>query len=353
MNFYITIPVTITIGLFSIGLIGAIAYVLKEPDKCEKALRLITKVFRYVSKKAELCYVKYDIQSKLNGFIKTIKKNVPNLSVTDIRLEWIDENMTQEQFLKSNQLVLRMHNSRNPNRNIVNATVAFVSYSLLIKAKHYLSKYQKTAIDLFASHKILSKENPAAVGELIDCYLRKAMDNHKVSLLYTQFTHIDEAGLFFPIYVNELNFLGEKIFGTAVKKDRIYDEVNSLAAFLNNYSNRKLSQETISEFTGSHCRFAIRIVGKKYKVDTEGSKVYVNNILKIHKNVETIYLLGDLKNKEFINQVVSQCLNDMPYWIYNKKEYRAKIKDADGADFECDNYLVILRSNNPKTFYER
>lgn len=353
MNINITIPVTITVSLFSIGLLGAIAYILKEPDKCEKALRLVTKVLRYFSKKAELYYVKYDIQSKLNGFIKTTKKDVPNLSVTDIRLEWIDENMTQEQFLKSGQMVLRMHNSRNPNRNIMNATLAFVSYSLLIKAKYYLSKYQKTAIDLFASHKILSKENPAAVGELIDCYLRKAMDNHKVNLLYTQFTHIDEAGLFFPIYVNELNFLGEKIFGTAVKKDKIYDEVNNLAAFLNNYSNRKLSQETTNEFTGNHCRFAIRIVGKKYKVDTEGSKVYVNNILKIHKNVETIYLLGDSKNKEFINQVVSQCLKEISYWIYNKKEYRAKIKGIDGTDFECVNYLVILRSKSPKTFYEK
>lgn len=353
MNFNITIPVTITFSVFSIGLLGFIAYIFKEPDKCEKTLRLVTKLLRYFSKKAELYYVKYDIQSKLNGFIKTTKKDVPNLSVTDIRLEWIDENMTQEQFLKSGQLVLRMHNSRNPNRNIMNATLAFVSYSLLIKAKYYLSKYQKTAIDLFASHKILSKENPAAVGELIDCYLRKAMDNHRVSLLYTQFTHIDEAGLFFPIYVNELNFLGEKIFGTAVKKDRIFDEVNNLAAFLNNYSNRKLSQETISEFTGNHCRFAIRIVGKKYKVDTEGSKVYVNNILKIHKNVETIYLLGDSKNKGFINQVVSQCLKEISYWVYNKKVYRAKIKGIDGTDFECDNYLVILRSKSPKTFYEK
>jgi hypothetical protein len=30
------------------------------------------------------------------------------------------------------------------------------------------------------------------------------------------------AGLFFPIYINELNFLGEKIFGTSVDKKSIY-----------------------------------------------------------------------------------------------------------------------------------
>ena len=86
-----------------------------------------------------------------------------------------------------------MHNSRNPNRNLVNATVAFVSYSLLIKAKHYLANYQKTTINLFASQKILVKENPEAVGELIDSYLRDAMDNKKINSLYTQFTRVSSS----------------------------------------------------------------------------------------------------------------------------------------------------------------
>lgn len=349
----INITFSITIGLFSLGTLGFIGYILKEPDKFEKVIRLIAKMFRYFSKKAELLYVKYDIQSSLNSFIITIKRNVPNLSITKIKLEWIDENITQEQFIKSGQLVLRMHNSRNPNRNLVNATVAFVSCSLLIKAKYYLANYQKTAIDLFASHKILRKDNPEAVGELIDCYLREAMDNKKINLLYTQFTHIDSVGLFFPVYINELNFLGEKIFGTAVNKNEIFEEVNRLAAFLNNYSNRKLSQDIISEFTGNHCKFAIRIVGKKYKVDTEGSRIYINNILKIHSNVETIYLIGDLKNKVFIDNVVAECLKAIPYRIYNNKKYKAKIKDYNGNIYECDSYLVILRSNNVITFYEK
>lgn len=353
MTINIDMPITISIGLFSMGTLGLVAYVLKEPDKFEKVIRLASKIFRFCSTRAELCYVKYDIQSKLNGFIRKVQKNVPNLSQTKVRLEWIDENMTQEQFLKSGTLVLRLHNSRNPNRNLVNATVAFVSYSLLIKAKHYLANYQKTTINLFASQKILVKENPEAVGELIDSYLRDAMDNKKINSLYTQFTHIDMAGLFFPIYINELNFLGEKIFGTSVDKKSIYTEVNNLAGFLNNYSNRRLSQDIISEFTGSHCKFAIRIVGKQYKVDREGSRIYVNNICKLQNSVESIYLLGDLRNRSFIDSVVDECLQTIPYRIYNRKKYRARLKDHEGIPFESDSYLVILRSNLVEPFHEK
>lgn len=161
------------------------------------------------------------------------------------------------------------------------------------------------------------------------------------------------AGLFFPIYINELNFLGEKIFGTSVDKKSIYTQVNNLAGFLNNYSNRRLSQDIISEFTGSHCKFAIRIVGKQYKVDREGSRIYVNNICKLQNTVESIYLLGDLRNRSFIDSVVDECLQTIPYRIYNRKNYRARLKDHEGIPYESDNYLVILRSNLVEPFHEK
>ena len=78
MTINIDMPITISIGLFSMGMLGLVAYVLKEPDKFEKVIRLSSKIFRFCSTRAELCYVKYDIQSKLNGFIRKVQKNVPN-----------------------------------------------------------------------------------------------------------------------------------------------------------------------------------------------------------------------------------------------------------------------------------
>ena len=156
----INITFSITIGLFSLGTLGFIGYILKEPDKFEKVIRLIAKMFRYFSKKAELLYVKYDIQSSLNSFIITIKRNVPNLSITKIKLEWIDENITQEQFIKSGQLVLRMHNSRNPNRNLVNATVAFVSCSF------FYALFYRTSLGILMMHFLICNE---LINSCLDC----------------------------------------------------------------------------------------------------------------------------------------------------------------------------------------
>ena len=77
MTINVDIPVTLTFSIFSLGVFGFVAYVLKEPDKFEKVIRLASKIFRFCSKRAELCYVKYDIQSRLNSFIEKVHKNVP------------------------------------------------------------------------------------------------------------------------------------------------------------------------------------------------------------------------------------------------------------------------------------
>lgn len=85
----------------------------------------------------------------------------------------------------------------------------------------------------------------------------------------------------------------------------------------------------------------------------EGSRIYVNNICKLQNSVESIYLLGDLRNRSFIDSVVDECLQTIPYRIYNRKNYRARLKDHEGIPYESDNYLVILRSNLVEPFHEK
>lgn len=210
------------------------------------------------------------------------------------------------------------------------------------------------AINLFAVTQILSKNHSEALGEFVDYYLSNAMDNNKINALYEKFDEIHKVGLFFPVFINEMNFLGEKVFGRAVKKDKIYAEVNELANFLFRYANRKINEETISmEYTGTHCKFAIRLIGKSWKIDQEGEHIYINNIQKVYSSVETIYLLGNATHQGFIENVVKILLPNINYRVYNKKTFEAQIKDCSGNDFSVSNFLVILRNNIVTTFHKK
>jgi hypothetical protein len=350
INIYVTISIVSIVSLITGGSI--VAHYLKHPDKLEYLLAFFNKIFKGFMKKAEYNFIKYDVQSRVNSYVSDISKKVPNLSITHVKLEWIDENTTPEQFIKSDQLVMRMHKSINHNRNIVNATFTFVSYSLLRKAKSYIAKYQKEAIDLFVSFKILENTKYELLDEFVQEYLNGGLENNKIADFYDKFFDIDKAGLYFPVFIAEMTFLGEKIFAKKRNDNKVYDEVRSLVNYLYSYSNRRISQNVTTEYNGIYCKFAIRIVGKKSKIGNEGEKVYINNLKKIDSKTETIYLIGEEANIDFIHSILYQCLNSIGFEIFNKYKYKANIKDYDGNEIKRNSYLVVLRNKNIAVYHK-
>ncbi len=351
MDFNISITITFAFGIV-IGSATVIGYLVTHPSKLEKLAALIYKCLKYIIKSAEYKYVKFDIQGKVNDFSNELRKRVPNIEPTKVQLEWIDINQNPEQYSKSGELILRMHKSNNQNKNIVSATFAFVSYSLLRKAKSYIALYQRESIDLFVSFKLFEKERIEILDEFVQNYLKDGLEKEKVDEFYSMFFDLDRAGIFFPVFISEMTFLGEKVFGKKRDNDRIFKEVRALVFFLNRYSNRKVDENDILEFIGEYCKFAIRIIGKWYKIDNK-SQIYINNLRKIADKVETLYLLGDSANKDFINYTVKCCKDTIDYDIYNSFKYNAKIKDRKGLLFDITNYLIVLRSNKIQVYHQK
>lgn len=88
-----------------------------------------------------------------------------------------------------------------------------------------------------------------------------------------------------------MTFLGEKIFGKGVNRNKIYKEVDDLVSFLLTLANRKTGEFSNLEHGGEYSKFAIRIVGKQYKIEEEGKQIYINNIRQITQPIETLYLI--------------------------------------------------------------
>ncbi len=347
INIYITIPVTL---LVLSGGGGLILYFVKNPDKLEKWVAILSKLGRYFSVKAEETYVKYSVQSKVNGFIYNVAKVIPNLIVQKVKVEWVSDRLSEREFIENNQVVVRMRKSRSENRNIVNATVAFVSHSLLIKAKRYIAKYQKEAIDMFTVTQILKREDPIALSEFIEAYLHEAMDNQKVNALYAKFEDIDLFGLYFPVFITEMTFLGEKVFGGHRNDQAIFEEVNQLVNFLYNYSHRKINEDSVNEYNGAYCKFAIRIYGRSARIQNEGEQIYINNIEKTAEDTDTIYIISKQENRDFISSVVKEALKHIPFTLYNNRQYNATITAPDGGKVKVKNILIVLRSKNVAIF---
>jgi hypothetical protein len=349
LNITVTITFSVVIGLVIGG--SVVWHYAKHPDKLEQLFALFFKSVKWLFKTAENGFIKYDIQFRVNSFVDDLYKIIPNLTPTSVKLVWIDEKQTAEQFVKSNQLVLRMHKSSSQNKNVVNATFAFVSYSLLRKAKHYIAKYQRESIDLFVSFKILENAKFEILDEFVQEYLHAGLEKEKIVDFYEKFFDIDKAGVFFPVFLSEMTFLGEKVFGKQRNDQQIFDEVKNTVHFLYRFSMRKYDDHSITEFNGEYCKFAIRIIGKRFKIGNEGEKVYINNLNKIPESMETIYLIGHKTNKKFVKSITAKFNASDKYFVHNEYEYKSRIKDKDGVSFDVDSYLIVLRNKKLEMYH--
>jgi hypothetical protein len=325
---------------------------LKNPEKFEKLVALIAKFLNYITHKFDKTYIKYDLQGKINSYVKRVAKKVKHLNVNKVSIQWIDtENITPENYIKDGGLIIRLHKSDNQNKNIVNASMAFISNAFLRKAKSYIAKYQRESLDIYACYDLLKSEKSEILDQFVQDFMKEKMDNDKIAELFEKYEDINKAGIFYPILVQELTFLGEKVFNRRRDPNAIYEEVKQLIFYLNNYANRKFKEDTISDFTGSYCKFAIRIIGKQYKVSAQGEKVYINNISKINSGNETLYLIGNVENKNFITNIFKKCKEQIDYSILTEESYSAIIKDGGGNDYSVNNYLLILRSNKIQVYH--
>ena len=69
LKMHFTIWPISTICLFS-----AIVYFTKNPEKFEKWVALIASFFKFMSTKVDRTYIKYDLQGKINDYLKNCFK---------------------------------------------------------------------------------------------------------------------------------------------------------------------------------------------------------------------------------------------------------------------------------------
>jgi hypothetical protein len=170
----------------------------------------------------------------------------------------------------------------------------------------------------------------------------------KVREMIEQFQRMDEASLFFPIYVRELNYLGRKVV-IAPRDERLIVDVDFLVAFLVRFAERVVGEEGDLVRIGNELKCAIMIVAKRIKVKLGAIGPYARYLDEIaSKGIETTYLIGsdDPENREFMNQVAHHFCTTRGWRRAGDRRYRATLHMPTQDSVErvrATTYLVVLR----------
>lgn len=328
---------------------------LHYQEKIQKWSVVFWKFIRIFWKKAERKIISNDIEGRVNEFTKSLEKEMTNFQPIGVQIQWVEESESPSAFFSDDKLIIRMRGHRDQNKNFVYASMVFISKAILTKAKKYISKTQKESVDLFIGKKLFEKEKPQVIDRFFEDFFSPRMESGKIAELIEKYNIIDKAGLFFPLLVQELTFLGEKVFWHR-RDDRIIAEVTNFISFLEDYANREIGEvELPQNFEGIYSRCGIMIVARAYKRELGNISPYTDYINGlIEKRIDTVYIIGPAfeTNVKFIDQIVGQVEQEGSLKKYAEpRRYKAKIM-INGKRQAINSYLLVLRNPDAVRYFD-
>lgn len=316
-------------------------------DKIELFVSRILKIIAGVCSAFHFLYkksIQLNIQSRINISVKKLKNLHDGLETDKIRIEWIDKDKKRKAFLDDGIAVIRLRKNDSDEQNYIHGTFFYVSTCLLYKVKNHLTPSQKETMDLFVTSDLIKTEKSSAVDFFMEKYLRPSVDSKPERRKYiNNYQLINEHGYFYPVLMNELNYLGSKVFAS-VSKNVLVNEFDEIIGFLANSANRKIGDDYSDlEFNGQHTKLLIVIIGKPEKISEQNRYVdYINGMTR-RNVINSIYAVGDYKNKEIMDEICTKI--ETGYSADKCGQGKAVLNKKNGGIKEIEQYYIVLRKN--------
>jgi len=342
--FLVGTPIAIALGL----LIGALA----NPQKTVYWISVVGSFFGWASAGVAEKALAGKLESRINDFAVHSYKTIQHVDPNGARIAWVDSDADVKSALDADgDVVLFLNPSRPEGENLSRAALMYVSRKFIPRAKLYMAQRQRESMDLFVTGKLLDQANAEIASDFFANFVGPAIGDDKLAALVEDYHLMDRAGLFFPVFVQELVFLGEKVALGGSRK-AVEAEVRSLLKFLRDRANRVLGDESIPlRFEGQYCKCGLVIVAKAEKLAELGSEPYVQAISSNwHDGVENVYVIGGADIADAIDAIVAEAETRTRLIQVVRKKYEAQVQVRPGHWRHSKNILVLLRSSSVQRY---
>lgn len=355
-HFFQSLLLSLPISLVIV--VALVIFFLRNPEKVQIWVGMITGWFSLIMKTGGYYSIKNEVEGKMNSYLVEFENNT-NSIYPRARIKWVGKEEKEEIIFEDYETIIVVRNKEHRNKNFVHAAYFFTSQVLLNKIKDKLSLNQKKALDLFATKNLLEHENKASVEQFIADYLKPEIEkNNSVKAYISKFIDIDRAGIFFPVLIKELDYLGKKIVLSNNKKGEIIDEARNLIDYLHNYSNRKSGDLTQETFVGTHMKCAIKIIASAYSRAMDETERQAGRIIRSFSNgCEDVYIIGRAEdgNSDFmkrVSKIVTENNDDEKFKSADEVKFNCFIKNINGKQIKVKTLMIHFRClENIKSIY--
>jgi hypothetical protein len=291
-------------------LVFLIAYILRNPEKGEAIVARLSRIPATISLRFDKAYVASDIQSKLNGFAKTVNSETVSIMPYQAKIEWVTA-IDQKTLIRNNEIVIKLDGHLEQEKNLVYATVAYVSQGLLPYSRQYVDDRIMKSCDLVVTHKILQKERKK---EPLDFFFKEFLSpaveqDQEMKKDINIMMKLDKSGYFTMILLRELWDLGRKLYpGVSEEAKR---ETMDLLLVLEKLAEKKKGEDINTTLQKKDISMSIVLVGRPEVVASYGIDPYTRWIDKCLDNgIYTIHILARGKVNIMVARMVTQNFKD-------------------------------------------
>lgn len=340
------------LGVFGV-LVFLVVVAFLNPEKAQRwgemVWALIGRVYKAGNKRA----VKHGVQARLTYFAMDLARETGR-QAADVRVEWAEPEEVPGHFFKDNRVVIRLRSHERQDRNLMISSLFYVADTLARRAKRYLSKRQARSVDLYAVDRLLTRTAPAAADLLHEEILGPECDaDRELADLLVEYQRIDRRiNAFFPIFIRELNYLGQKVVVRPASGQLVAD-VKELHRFLVRYSDRLVGEDMPLTVQGRFLRCAVMIIARAVMREVGNPEPYLRHLRELNRaGHETIYLVGSAgrENRGFMRSIAHEFTNRTGWTQVDDRQYPVVLRYGDGTERRASNLLIVLRSNRPRDY---
>lgn len=286
------LEVILTLSWIFIGvLVILIVSILKNPERGEQLVALLSRIFASQSLKFDKAYIAMDIQSKLNSFTKNINSEAVDVLPYPAKIEWVTS-AEKQTLIRNNEIVIRLDNHAEQSKNFVYATTAYVSKGLFPYSRAYIDEQILKSCDLVVTSKILRKEEKALrifFDEILNPIIEEQPEIKEITSLMME---LDNSGFFSRILLRELWDLGRRLYPKESSLS-IREETKDLLKTLENLAKKERGVDINPTLEKDNIKMSIVLVARYVVVSARGIEPYVNWINEcITKGIYTIHILA-------------------------------------------------------------
>jgi predicted RNA-binding protein with RPS1 domain len=291
-------------GVHSILLLILIL-IVQHPERAEKLKLIIVTPFFKLFKWFGRAYVKHSLSTRLNNFFEKSVSDISNCGKKrEIRFS-VDLIKDKNDIIKKNgQLIIRFTENDDQSQNLLTAAKIALPEVVCPYMRPNIDKHVNSAIDLTFLKKLADNIDNHAKLVFRRHFLEPTIaEDPKVHEIFKELVLLDRKGVFVSIFINELNYVGEGIYGDADSLNRT-DEVIRFLKFLLDIANR--DKGDINELNYQSTVFAIGVIllARTDYAHTQGIAPYIKRLQKkFSEGCKSVYIVAFPKSWDFFSRL--------------------------------------------------